>query len=348
MSMRIRRTIAAGVNRIRLAGYALISCLLITPVCVLAAGYDQRPEVQAFIAEMVTKHGFSEHRLTRLFARTKPIPSVLRAIAPPRDPSIRSWATYQARFVEPKRIALGLGFWHSHRTALAAAHARYGVPEEIIVAIIGVESIYGRLTGSYGTLAALTTLAFDYPPRAPLFRRELEALLLLAREAQRNVLEFKGSYAGALGLPQFLPSSIRNYGIDADHDGRVDLDLSADDAIASVANFLGAHGWIEAGPIEAPAQVTGDNIGVLLDEGILPTRTPNELAQWGVTAPGAPDAPAALIELVTPQQDSEYRLGYQNFYVLTRYNRSSFYAMAVNDLAQALRAAHGEDEAEQR
>ena len=332
---------------IRAAWRVLILCLLVVPAPALAAGYDKRPDVRAFIDEMADKHGFDRLTLRRLFARTKPIPSVLAAIAPPRDPGIRSWTAYQTRFVEPKRITLGLSFWHSHRAALAAARALYGVPEEIIVAIIGVESIYGRNSGAYSTLAALATLAFDYPPRAPLFRHELEELLLLARETRRNVLDFKGSYAGALGLPQFLPSSVRRYGVDADHDGRIDLDTSTDDAIASVANFLGAHGWIEAGPIAAPAQVDGVNIGALIDEGITPKRTPSELAPWGVAAPAAPEAPAALIELATPQQPPEYRLGYQNFYVLTRYNRSSFYAMAVNDLAQALRA-RSEHEADER
>ncbi len=305
-----------------------------------ATSYAAREEVQAFISEMEEKHGLDARQLTLLFARTRPLPAVLKAIAPPADARQRSWQSYRARFIEPQRLAAGRAFWRRHAAALAKATAESGVPAEIIVAIIGIETFYGRQLGRFDVFAALTTLAFDYPPRAELFRRELEALLLLAREEGRAPLDYRGSYAGALGLPQFLPSSIRAYAVDFDHDGRIDLTGSADDAIGSVAYFLKAHGWEADGPIAVPLKLGADDTAAdtLLAEGILPRRRPQEMACYGLTIPAtAPDAPAALIDLVTPGKPTEYWLGYRNFYVLTRYNRSSFYAMTVYQFAQALK-----------
>ncbi len=306
-----------------------------------------RAEVRVFITEMQDKHQLDRTQLTRAFAKTRPLRAVIQAVLPPRDPSIRSWQEYRSRFVEPRRIQRGLRFWDEHQADLAAAHAASGVPEEYIVAIIGIESIYGAHTGNFGTLAALATLAFDYPKinptsdatRAALFRHELEELLLLAREAQRDPLAYKGSYAGALGLPQFLPSSIRSFARDGNDDSHIDLENQPADAIASVANFLKMHGWEKDGPVTVNAMVSGERFTQLIDEGIRPNRTPSELVAFGVTTDGsAPELPTALIDLVTPQQPTEYRLGFQNFFVITRYNRSSFYAMAVHDLAQTLRA----------
>jgi membrane-bound lytic murein transglycosylase B len=328
--------------------FLIAAALLCGSAANAAANYGTRPEVQAFIAEMHDKHGFDRARLNRAFARIKPLPLVIRATLPPRDPAIRSWQTYRARYVEEQRIALGLRFWREHQAALTASSQQSGVPEEIIVAIIGVETIYGRYTGRFGVFAALATLAFDYPDaipetapaRAALFRHELEELLLLARESRRNPLSIRGSYAGALGLPQFLPSSVRSYAVDGDHDGRIDLDGSPADAIASVANFLQQHGWQKDGAIAIAAQAEGEKIAALLGEDIKPNRTPAELVAFGISSPGAPEEPAALIDLVTPQQPTEYRLGFNNFYVLTRYNRSSFYALAVNDLAETLRRTY--------
>ncbi len=312
-----------------------------------AASFASRPEVKLFIAEMHEKHGFSRARLTRAFARKKPLRAVILAVQPPRDPSVRSWQAYRAHYIDAQRIALGRRFWQEHQAALKDASEQSGVPEEIIVAIIGVETIYGHFTGNFGTFAALATLAFNYPQsqtqpattaaRAELFRHELEELLLLARETRRDPLSFKGSYAGALGLPQFLPSSIRRYAVDGDHDNRIDLETSPADAITSVANFLKEHGWEKDGPVTVNANAEGEKFGALIEEGILPRLKPGELVGYGVTSNGAPDLPAALIDLVTPQQATEYRLGFHNFYVLTRYNRSSFYAMAVCDLAQTLK-----------
>ncbi len=309
-----------------------------------AEPYAQRADVQAFVQEMHGRHGFEVEALNTLFGQTKPIAAVIKAIMPPKDPAVRSWQAYRGRFVESRRIAAGRRFMYAHATELAAAETRFGVPAEIIAAIIGVETLYGKQLGRFGTFAALTTLAFDYPPRAELFRKELEQLLLLAREENRSPLSYIGSYAGALGLPQFLPSSRRRFAIDFDQDGRIDLATSPGDAIGSVGNFLAEHGWERDAPIAVIVTAAGDGVRALLDAGIAPRLTPAQMdvENAGILKLGAgdtaiPDRPAALIDLVTPNAATEYRLGYRNFYVITRYNRSSFYAAAVMDLAAALR-----------
>ena len=337
--------------------YLLLCLALILSAPSHAGGYIQRADVQAFIDEMVDTQDFDRPTLYALFHTVKPIPGVLRAIRPPADPGIRSWRAYRSRFVEPRRIAAGKEFMQRYASELAAAEARFGVPAEIITAIIGIETIYGKHMGNYTTFAALTTLAFDYPPRAAFFRRELAELLLLAREENRPVLSYTGSYAGAMGWPQFMPSSRRKYALDFDNDGKVDLAASPVDAIGSAANFLAKHGWQTGGPIAETITLSGDGIQALIDEGIKPQRLPGEFSaqQVQIQKVGTPrvlptgragdtaanhqfsDQPAALIDLITPDAPTEYRLGYQNFYVITRYNRSSFYAAAVMDLAEALK-----------
>jgi len=315
-------------------------CLLATASTVALAGYADRADVQTFIAEMEQRHGFDASLLTQWLDRTEPLPAVLKAITPPADPRVKSWKNYRQRFIEPKRIRAGLAFWRQHRATLARAQALSGVPAEIIVAIIGIETFYGKHLGRFGSFAALATLAFDYPPRADLFRRELEALLLLARDEGRTPIDYRGSYAGAMGLPQFLPSSIRAYAVDFDGDHRIDLDVSPEDAIGSVANFLQQHGWQEGMPISVKVGA-GETAAELLAEGILPKRLPEEMRSFGVSLPDrVPAEPAALIDLVTPDAATEYWLGYRNFYVITRYNRSSFYAMSVFQFAQELRERH--------
>jgi len=318
-----------------------LSALACFAVPALAArSFAVRDDVRVFVEEMESRHGFDRAKLLAIFGQIQPLPAVIKAIKPPADPGIRSWQAYRGRFVEPRRIAAGLRFWAEHSGELRSASARYGVPEEVIVAIIGIETIYGRNTGRFGTLAALATLAFDYPPRAALFRRELEALLLLAREEGRSPLDYRGSYAGALGLPQFLPSSVRQWAVDFDGDGQVDLTGSPGDAIGSVAHFLQAHGWQPGEAVTVAVELEpGSNPQPLIDEGIRPVRLPAEMLPLGVRADAAAARPAALIDLVTPDAPTEYWLGYQNFFVITRYNRSSFYAMAVYQLAEALRAA---------
>ncbi|MBI2308457.1 MAG: lytic murein transglycosylase B [Rhodocyclales bacterium] len=307
------------------------------PASALPATFADDPEVASFIAEMHERHGFDADWLQLRFARLSPNESVLRAIKPAAVPELqRSWERYRARFLTERRIAAGTRFWQQHEVTLKRASALYGVPEEIIVAIIGVETEYGQNTGRFGVMQALSTLAFRYPPRAPFFRNELEQFLLLARENQFDPLVLKGSYAGAIGIPQFMPGSQRRYAVDFDGDGRVDLTKSAADAIGSVASFLAQHGWEAGGGIAVPVRVAADP-APLLALGIKPERPLAELIAGGVEADGDPATAGALIDLVTPEKETEYWVGFQNFYVITRYNRSSFYAMAVFQLAAAIR-----------
>jgi membrane-bound lytic murein transglycosylase B len=312
------------------------------PQAAAAAYYGDRPEVHAFVAQVAERHNLDAATLLQAFARVRFQPAVIRAIQPPRDPKIRSWRAYRSRYLDDTRIEEGLVFWARHQDTLREAETRYGVPPEIVVAIIGVETLYGRITGRFQALAALATLAFDYPPRAELFRSELEELLLLARDTGRPLDGFTGSYAGALGLPQFLPSSYRRYAVDFNADGRVDLSTSPADAIGSVANFLRQHGWQPGAPVTVRAMVP-PGPAVLADGSVEPKYSVEELASHGIVplVRTAAVEPSALIDLVSPNAPTEYWLGYNNFYVLTRYNRSSFYAMAVFQLAQTLRERRG-------
>ena len=323
-----------------------LSSSLSFSISAVAAGaatpYARRAEVRQFIDEMVDRHGFVKKELRTLFSRARFQPNIIKAITPPTEPRARSWQAYRALFLTPQRIAAGAEFRQRHAVALARATELYGVPEEIIVAIIGVETVYGRNTGSYRVIDALATLAFDYPPRAEFFRTELENFLLYARDAGIDTLALKGSYAGAIGIPQFMPGSYRRYAVDLDGDGRQDLSGSFADAIGSVANFLQAHGWETGQPVAFPAQVQGENYRKLVDAGIKPTYRCGDFAGFGVNSSGEtnPDAPCALIELATPGETTEYLAGLNNFYVLTRYNRSSLYAAAVIELAQAVKSAY--------
>lgn len=303
--------------------------------------YARRPEIAGFIDEMVARHDFDAASLRTLFGQARRSADVLRLIAPPAAGFRRSWEAYRARFLDPLRVREGLAFWRTHEAALARAQDQWRVPPEIVVAIIGVETIYGRVTGDFRILDALSTLAFDYPRRAAFFREELEQFLLHAREQQRNPLELRGSFAGAIGLPQFMPGSIRRHAIDFDGDGRIDLQRSPVDAIGSVARFLAEHGWVGDEPTHFDASIAHDaGIAELIEAGIEPRFTIEELAAHGVGSPQAipPDTLLALVDLPNADAPPSYYLGARNFYVITRYNRSSFYAMAVIELSKALAA----------
>jgi membrane-bound lytic murein transglycosylase B len=301
------------------------------------------PEVEAFIQDMVRKHQFSEESLRRMFAKVDPNPAVISAITAPI--TARPWHEFRSRNVDAVRINGGIKFWREHAATLARARREFGVPEEIIVATIGVESIYGRRTGGFGVLEALTMLAFNYPPRAELFRSELEHFLLLAREARFDTARVKGSYAGAIGIPQFLPSSYRRYAVDFDGDGRRDLLGSPADAIGSVANYYKSHGWREGQIIAVPAAVEPEGVAALLELGIKPRLNVGELKRRGVS-PTEPleEGPAAALFVVESEIGPSYWLGLNNFYVITRYNRSVNYALAVRELARELRAQYGPDD----
>jgi membrane-bound lytic murein transglycosylase B len=302
--------------------------------------YAKRDDVHGFVRQMAERHGFVERELQFLFSRTRREPAILAAIAPPKDAAARSWLAYRARFVTDARITEGAEFWRRHAAALERAARQYGVPEEIIVAIIGVETVYGRQMGTWRVIDALATLAFDYAPRAEFFRSELEQYLLYARDAGIDVFSVRGSYAGAIGIPQFMPGSYRRYAVDFDGDGAIDLRASPADAIGSVANFLVKHGWRRDERVHLPARVSGTAHRELVDAGIEPKTNLSEMKRFGVeTRTDLPlETPVALIELESPGTAAEYRLGLRNFYVLTRYNRSILYASAVYDLAQELKS----------
>ena len=306
--------------------------------------YGKREDVQGFVRQMVEQHAFVESELRFLFGRARREPAILAAIAPPKTAPMRSWRTYRGRFVTDARAAEGAEFWRRNAAALARAALEHGVPEEIIVAIIGVETVYGRQMGSWRVIDALSTLAFDYPPRAEFFRGELEQYLLFAREHGVDVFSVRGSYAGAIGIPQFMPGSYRRYAVDFDGDGVTDLRANPVDAIGSVANFLVKHGWQRGERVHLPARVAGGNAAdahrALVEIGIEPKTSLADLKRYGVETRTdlALETQVALIELESPGAPTEYRLGLRNFYVLTRYNRSVLYASAVYDLAQEIKA----------
>jgi membrane-bound lytic murein transglycosylase B len=302
-----------------------------------AAGFAADPAVVDFAVDLEQRHGIPADELLAQLAQLKPNAKVLQLIKPPSTPTQRSWERYRPRFLNDQRINGGVRFWQENRASLARASALYGVPPEIIVAIIGVETEYGRNMGNFSVLEALATLAFHYPRRAEFFRTELEQFLLLARENNMNPLAIKGSFAGAIGIPQFMPGSQRRYAVDFDGDQRVDLSGSVNDAIGSVARFLEQHGWQAGQPIAFPARTAGEPERDLIEAGIQPSLTVAALADRGIASDADPQATVALVDLVSPGRETEYWLGLNNFYVITRYNRSSFYAMSVFQLAEAIR-----------
>jgi membrane-bound lytic murein transglycosylase B len=251
----------------------------------------------------------------------------------------RPWHEFRRRTVDATRIEGGARFWLENTAALERASREFGVPEEIIVATIGIETLYGRNTGSFKVIDALSTLAFDYPPRAEYFKGELEHYLLLAREASLDATSVRGSYAGAIGVPQFMPSSYRKYGIDFDGDGKRDLSNSTADAIGSVANYYRSHGWKTGGPVTLSAEAGDADIGTLIAAGLKPHASVRELKARGLTLAGAADESAeAAVFSVETEAGTRVLLGFNNFYVITRYNRSVNYAMAVHELAQEIKA----------
>jgi membrane-bound lytic murein transglycosylase B len=323
--------------------------------------YAERPEAQAFITDMVRQYGFEAETLKNLLGRAVFLGEVSRLVAPPPVPIQRSWRVYRSRFVEPLRIKAGVTFWKEHEATLARAEKDFGVPAEILVGIIGVETLYGRQMGRFPILDVLATLAFDYPDtpnkagRSELFRSELEAFLIWCRDTQQDATTFTGSYAAAIGIPQFLPSSIRAHAVDFDGDGQIDLRGSAEDAIGSVARYLKDKGWQPGRPtfwrpvrtptaLKALAERADGSpdlkwsMDELLAAGILPAhlKTPKQQRAFRASEKATP---VVLVDLPSPDRPTDYVLGLTNFYVITRYNRSFFYAMAVADLGQAVKTA---------
>ncbi|MEE8427926.1 MAG: lytic murein transglycosylase B [Gammaproteobacteria bacterium] len=293
------------------------------------------PSFAPFIQEMVDRHGFDANQLTELFANARMHPGIIKAISHPAE--AKPWYQYRRIFLTPGRIDGGIAYWNRHSKILAAAKERYGVDPRVIVAIIGVETSYGRNDGSYRILDSLSTLAFGYPPRAQFFRGELEQFLLLSREEQVDPLTVTGSYAGAMGQGQFIPSSYRRYAVDFDEDGKRDLWDSPSDIIGSIANYLHKHGWEPGQLVVSPVRIHGVRYRTLLRQGLKPHISLAKIRQYGVdpllSLPN--QRLAMLVELETPK-GSEYWLGLNNFYVITRYNHSALYAMAVHQLSEEI------------
>lgn len=313
------------------------------PVRVVAqadASLAARPEVQAFIREMAARHGFDPNALSAVFGQAYTQPDIIAAITRPAE--AKPWHAYRDIFLTPARISGGVEFWRTHAATLARAEQLHGVPAEIIVAIIGVETRYGGNTGRHRVLEALATLAFDYPKRADFFRKELEHYLLLTREEGIDPLALKGSYAGAMGLAQFMPSSYRAYAVDFDGDRRRDLWYNPEDAIGSVANYLSVHRWQPGGRVAMPAEVNGDQYRTVLDGDLKPSQSVQNLRRYGV-APQGPveEQQSAILLELEGERGPEHWLGFYNFYVITRYNRSPLYAMAVYQLGQEIRRRYG-------
>lgn len=303
-------------------------------------GYGSHPKAKAFVDQMVKDHGFERQQVQHWLTEAQKKQSILDAIARPAEKT-KPWKDYRKIFLTTSRTQKGVEFWLQNREALARAEQTYGVPAEVIVAIIGVETRYGHYTGRYRVIDALSTLAFDYPKRARFFRKELAQFLLLAREQQQNPLDLKGSYAGAMGYGQFMPSSFRAYAVDFDNDALADIWANPTDAIGSVANYFHRHGWQGGRPVVLRAQAQPDYDRGVVNHSLKPRETLLSLAQKGFqhSADIRADELATAMRL-EGQQGEEFWLGLSNFYVITRYNHSHLYAMAVHQLSQEIKQAY--------
>jgi membrane-bound lytic murein transglycosylase B len=313
-----------------------------------AASIAPDSDVAVFIEQFAAEHNFDRRKLERWFGQARVQHGILKAIANPT--TAQPWHVFRASHVNPARINGGLAYWQRYAAVLAKVAAETGVPEELLVATVGVESFYGRVIGTSKVFDALYTLAFNYPPRAERFRGELAEFLLLTRELNTDPLQIKGSYAGALGVPQFLPSSYRRYAVDIDGDGKRDLWNHAD-AIGSIANYYKSHGWLPGEPVLAQIEQSTDPISdefkALVERGINPQTTVAAIKRAG----GSPayivadDMKAAVFAAET-DAGTRHWIGFNNFYVITRYNRSVNYALAVYELAQELRGLRTAQRAE--
>ncbi|TDQ36666.1 lytic murein transglycosylase B [Thiopseudomonas denitrificans] len=301
-----------------------------------AADYARHPLALELMAEMRDEFGFTEERLQQVFALAHKQQGILDAISRPAE-RVKPWKEYRPIFLTRQRIDKGLQFWAENEEALARAEKEYGVPAEFIVAIIGVETFYGGNTGRYSVLDALSTLAFDYPPRAPFFRGQLKQFLLLTREEQLEPASLKGSYAGAMGLPQFMPGSFRAYAVDFNGDGRINIWTDAEDAIGSVANYFIEHGWQPGQKVAVPATLKNEQAEQGLTGGLDPKHSMKELKALGWQAQQKVAGKTRVTAFrFDGESGVEYWLGLPNFQAITRYNRSEMYAMAVTQLAETL------------
>ena len=326
------------VRLLDLARPGLLTLCLACAAAHTAVAIDiHRPDVKSFIDEIAVKDSLDKRQLRKLLKAAKSQPAIIDAMNRPAEKA-KPWFEYRPIFLTDRRIREGTDFWVAHRQELDRASVRSGVPPEYLAAIVGVETYYGRLTGSYRVLDALATLAFDYPARAGFFRDELEQFILLSRDLRLDPLAVKGSYAGAMGAPQFMPSNYRRYAVDANADGRIDLWNNWADVCASVGNYLKEKGWNSGEPVLSDAVVEVDKAAALDGRQLALSDTVDSLQAKGVRfdSPLPPEAPALLIAADEPD-GVHWRVGYNNFYVITRYNHSALYAMAVYELAAAMK-----------
>jgi membrane-bound lytic murein transglycosylase B len=310
--------------------------------------YGRRGDVLQAAQALALEHGLDSEWVESTLAQARFVVAVAQLVMPGATPAAKNWAAFRARFVEARRIEAGVRWWRDNDEWLRLAEFRYGVPAEIVVGIVGVETFYGRITGGFRVLDALATLSFDFPSgrsdRSAFFRSELGQFLKLAHREGWDPQGVKGSFAGAIGLPQFMPSSIANYAVDFDDDGRIDLLSSSADVVGSVAHFLAEHGWRRDMPthyaVDPPANTLDRALLVVPD--ILPSFSPAQMAERGARLDDAAlkhEGSLALIELQNAENTPSYVAGTQNFYALTRYNASSYYALAVIELGRAVAAA---------
>ncbi len=314
----------------------------------LGPTYAGRAETAVFAADIATRRGLPRRWVELQLRQARRVEAVRKLIMPPPPGVAKNWAAYRERFIEPRRIDAGLAFWQDNATWLAQAEERFGVPAEIVVGIVGVETFYGRITGGFRIIDALATLAFDFPAgrsdRSAFFRAELEEFFVFCSREGIDPQALKGSYAGAIGLPQFLPSSINRDALDFDGNGHIDLRGSSADVVGSVAQFVHRAGWQRGLPArhDVTPPVTDEDRAVLLAPDIVPSFSAAQMARRGAVLSAAGQAhtgPLALVELHNGEQPPSYVAGTQNFYALTRYNASSYYVMAVLDLGAAVAAA---------
>jgi membrane-bound lytic murein transglycosylase B len=312
--------------------------------------YGRRADVMAFADALAERRGLDPAWVRAALEQSRFVPNVARFIMPPPAGTAKNWAAYRARFVEPIRIRAGVAFWNANEKWLAMAEEVYGVPPEIVVGIVGVESIYGRQMGTFRVIDALATLAFDFPAgrkdRSEFFRDELESWFVLCKSEGIDPLAWKGSYAGAIGMAQFMPSSFNKYAVDLDGDGHVNLHESAADVIGSVAHYMAEFGWKRGLPVRFSVQPPADTAdrAALLAPDIVPTFSAAEMQARGAALPpeaASVDSALALVELENGAAAPSYVAGTSNFYAVTRYNWSSYYAMAVVELGEAVQAARG-------
>jgi membrane-bound lytic murein transglycosylase B len=307
-----------------------------------------RPDIETFIADVAREDSFKPRELRKWLRKAQSQPAIVLAMQRPAEKA-KPWYEYRPIFVNDRRIADGVEFWTEHRAELEQASQESGVPPEYLVAILGVETIYGRQTGRYRVLDALATLAFDYPPRAKFFQSELEQFFLLTREASIDPLAAKGSYAGAMGAPQFMPSNYRRYAVNADHGPRVDLWSDWPDVFASIGNYFKEHGWVADEPVLSEATLARDGAAAedsaKLDGPKLDGRrldlsdTVGTLRAQGLRFDTVLPITAPAVLIAADESDGvHWRVGFENFYAITRYNHSALYAMAVYDLAAAVKA----------